>query len=127
MGPVSVSSASQIAVSSMRLCVVSCALPEISRTVPACSISAAQPPRPCIPFALQLPSVQTLFLKPSLSSCIGLDCQKGKRRVTFPHAGPGEPNLRGLATSLDVCAPRLPRQCPNCPGRHAPAALDGDA
>lgn len=60
--PVSVSSASQIAVSSMRLCVVPCALPEISRTVPACSISAAQPPRPCIPFALQLPSVQTTVL-----------------------------------------------------------------
>src|SRR5438874_847078 len=64
MGPVSVSSASQIAVSSMRLCVVSCALPEISRTVPGCSISTAQPPRPCIPFALQLPSVQTTVFTP---------------------------------------------------------------
>src|SRR5262249_43011585 len=63
-GPVSVSSASQIAVSSMRLCVVPCALPDISRTVPACSISAAQPPRPCIPFTLQLPSVQTTVFTP---------------------------------------------------------------
>src|SRR3954451_1373489 len=92
MAPASVSSAWQIAVSSMRLCVVPSAPPDISSTVPACSIRAAQPPRPCIPFALQLPSVQTTVVtpdsllfrlspKPSISSCIGLVCQKGKHQT----------------------------------------------
>jgi hypothetical protein len=102
--PVSVSSASQIAVSSMRFCVVPSAPPEISRTVPARSINAAQPPRPCIPFALQLPSVHTTVFTPTrsspavpeaiLSSCIGLVCQKGKPQPTealgaFKRIAPG--------------------------------------
>ena len=51
--------ASHTAVSSIRFCVVSMALPTSCSVTAVPSINAAHPPRPATPSALQLPSVHT--------------------------------------------------------------------
>src|SRR5438477_12845065 len=62
IAPLTLSSASHTAVSSIRFCVVSMALPTSCSVPPSRSINAAQPPRPATPSALQLPSVHTSVL-----------------------------------------------------------------
>jgi hypothetical protein len=59
IAPSALWSASHTAVSSIRFCVVSMALPTSCSVLPSRSINAAHPPRPATPSALQLPSVQT--------------------------------------------------------------------
>src|SRR6266508_4245199 len=59
IAPLTLSSASHTAVSSIRFCVVSIALPTNCSVPPSRSINAAHPPRPATPSALQLPSVHT--------------------------------------------------------------------
>ena len=69
IAPVTLSSASHTAVSSIRFCVVSMALPTSCSVLPSRSINAAQPPRPATPSALQLPSVHTsVFMGRSIQS-----------------------------------------------------------
>jgi hypothetical protein len=59
IAPSALWSASHTAVSSIRFCVVSMALPTSCSVLPSRSINAAHPPRPATPSALQLPSVHT--------------------------------------------------------------------
>ena len=78
IAPSTLSRASHTAVSSIRFCVVSVALPTSCSVLPSRSINAAHPPRPATPSALQLPSVHTRVfmgrsihcLAPSRSSVI---------------------------------------------------------